>query len=91
MFSRPTRLVFGRRSPPLPAARPYRPAIFPSFPGYAMTRHQQGFTCVRPSGLPLAWLLPRTERGPLGFYSELRTPSRQDLRTHVGAGTNLEH
>jgi len=27
----------------------------------------------------------------LGFYSELRTPSRQDLRTHVGAGTNLEH
>lgn len=56
-----------------------------------MTRHHQGFTHVRPSDLPLARLLPRTEQGPLGFFLELRTPDRQDLRTHVEAGTDLEH
>ena len=41
--------------------------------GLAMTRHHREFTHVRPSGLPLARLLPRTERGPLGFFLELRT------------------
>ena len=42
------------------------------------TRHHQGFTGVHPSGLPLARSLSRTEREPLGFSLELRTPSRQD-------------
>jgi hypothetical protein len=56
-----------------------------------MTRHHQRFTHVHPPGLPLARLLPRTERGPLGFFLKLRTPSRQDLRTHVEEGTDLEH
>ncbi|MFQ6397573.1 IS3 family transposase [Nocardia sp. KC 131] len=56
-----------------------------------MTRHQRGFTCVHPSGLPLARLLPRTERRPLGFFPELRTRDRQDLPTHVRAGIDLEH
>jgi len=59
--------------------------------GLTITRHHQGFTCVHPSGLPLARLFPRTERGPLGFFLELRTPDRQDLRAHVEAGTDLEH
>ena len=55
--------------------------------GLSITRRHRGFTCVRPSGLPLARLLPRTERGPLGFSLELRTPSRQDPSAHVKAGT----
>lgn len=42
-------------------------------PRFGLTRHHRGFTCVRPSGLPLARLLPRTERGPLGFFPGLRT------------------
>jgi hypothetical protein len=56
-----------------------------------MTRHQRRFICIRPSGLPLARLLPRTERGPLGFFLKLRTPDRRDLRARVEAGTDLEH
>lgn len=77
VFTRPT-LGLGRRLPPLPAARPYHPGLPFRRPGLTITRHQQGFTCVHPSGLPLARLFPRTERGPLGFFLELRTPHRQD-------------
>jgi putative transposase len=29
--------------------------------------------------------------GALGFYPKLRTPGKQDLPTHVEAGTDLEH
>ena len=54
------------------------PGCSSRLPGLCVTRHQQGFTCVRPSGLPLARLLPRTERGSLGLSLELRTPNRQD-------------
>jgi hypothetical protein len=56
-----------------------------------VTRHHQGFTHVRPSGLPLARLLPRTEQGPLGFFLKLRTPHEQDPWAHVKEGTDLEH
>jgi len=56
-----------------------------------VTRHHQEFTHVRPSGLSLARSFPRTERGPLGFFPELRTPDKQDLRAHVEAGTDLKH
>ncbi len=45
-----------------------------------MTGHHQGFTVVHPSGLPLARSLPRTERGPLGFFPELRTPTTRSCR-----------
>jgi len=61
-----------------PAASPTPRSCNPSAESI-VTRHHQGFTCVHPSGLPLARSLPRTEQGPLGFYLELRTPSRQDL------------
>ena len=54
--------------------------------GLAMTRHHRGFTRVRPSGLPLARSLPRTERGPLGFSPELRTPASRTRRAHVRGG-----
>ena len=77
--SRNRRWVSGRRLPPLPAARPYHPDLSFRRSGLTITRHHQGFTCVRPSGLPLARSLPRTERGPLGLFLELRTPSKQDL------------
>jgi len=83
-------VVYGRRLPPPPAARPYHPVFVPSSE-LAMTRHQRGFTHVRPSGLPLARLLPRTKRGPLGFFLKLRTPNGQDPWAHVEAGTDLEH
>jgi hypothetical protein len=34
-----------------------------------MTRHQRGFACAHPSGLPLA-CSPRMERAPLGFFPD---------------------
>ena len=71
------RVNSGRRLPPLPTARPYHPDIRPVVPGLCVTRRHRGFTCVRPSGLPLARLLPGRNGGPLGFSLELRTPSRQ--------------
>jgi len=73
-------VVSGRRSPPPPAARPYHPGVRPVVPRLSMTRHHRGFTHVRPSGLPLARLLPRTEQGPLGFLPELRTPTSRTCR-----------
>ena len=36
-------------------------------PGLEITRHQQGFTCVHPSGLPLARCSPGQNRGPSAF------------------------
>lgn len=88
-----TRPAMGLRSPL--AASPSGQALPPGGSsrrsGLTITRHHRGFTCVHPSGLPLARLFPRTQRGPLGVSLELRTPSRQDLRTHVEAGTDLEH
>lgn len=63
--SRGRRVALDRRLPPLPAARPYHPGLPSRRPELWITRHPQGFTCVRPSGLPLAWH-PRTERELLG-------------------------
>lgn len=57
-------------------------------PRLNVTRHHRGFTCVHPSGLPLA-CSPRMEQGPLGFSPELRTPPLP--ATHVRVGTGLEH
>src|SRR6476661_2118700 len=36
-------------------------------PGLEITRHQQGFTCVHPSGLPLARCSPGRNGGPSAF------------------------
>jgi hypothetical protein len=44
-------------------------------PGLEITRHQQGFTCVHPSGLPLARCSPGRNGGPSAFFPGLRTPT----------------
>ena len=87
------RCSHGRRRftrPPL--AVPPRPGLAPRFlihlPGPWVTRHQQGFTHVRPSGLPLA-CAPGWNETRFGFCPELRTP--QLPATHVRAGTGPEH
>jgi hypothetical protein len=71
-----------------PAASPCIPLEHSAWRDPNVTRHHQGFTHVHPSGLPLA-CGPRTERGPLGVFSELRTPPLP--AAHVGAGTGLGH
>lgn len=45
-----------------------------------------GVHCRSPSGLPLARSLPWTERGPLGFFPELRTPTTRSCRRTSGRG-----
>jgi len=84
-----TRPTFAPRPPPaafngnVPAPRSNL-----HHPGLSITRHHRGFTCVHPSGLPLA-CSPRMERAPLSFSPELRTPPSP--ATHVRVGTGLEH
>ena len=68
-------------------ARPCTPVPIPS-PELWVTRHQRGFTHVRPSGLPLA-CAPGWNGTRFGFSPELRTPRLP--ATHVRAGTGLEH
>ena len=86
MFTRPTKIL----RPPL--AVPPRPGPAPRssshLPGPWVTRHQRGFTHVRPSGLPLA-CAPGWNGTRFGFSPELRTPRLP--ATHVRAGTGLEH
>jgi hypothetical protein len=86
VFTRPTKIL----RPPL--AVPPRPGPAPRssshLPGLWVTRHQRGFTHVRPSGLPLA-CAPGWNETRFGFFPELRTP--QLPATHVRAGTDLEH
>ena len=86
MFTRPTKIL----RPPL--AVPPRPGPAPRSPSHLprlwVTRHQRGFTHVRPSGLPLA-CAPGWNGTRFGFFPELRTP--QLPATHVRAGTGLEH
>jgi len=86
VFTRPTKIL----RPPL--AVPPRPGPAPGSPSHLprlwVTRHQRGFTHVRPSGLPLA-CAPGWNGTRFGFFPELRTP--QLPATHVRAGTGLEH
>jgi len=74
------------RSPP---AASQRPALHPdpasTYPGLTLTRRQQRFTHVHPSGLPLA-CDPWMEQGPLGFSLELRTPPSRATHVEVGTG-----
>ena len=81
-----------RRSARPPLAAPPRLGPAPRYsshlPGLWVTRHQRGFTHVRPSGLPLAcapgW------NGPASASSLSFAPRRLPA-THVRAGTGLEH
>jgi hypothetical protein len=59
-------------------------------PGLEITRHQQGFTCVHPSGLPLARCSPGRNGGPSAFLWASH-PHGQDPQTHARAGIDLEH
>jgi hypothetical protein len=86
VFSRPVK--FAR--PPLAVPPRLGPAPRSSshLPRLWVTRHQRGFTHVRPSGLPLA-CAPGWNGTRFGFFPELRTP--QLPATHVRAGTDPEH
>ncbi len=86
MFARP---ACGLRSPLAATAsgQVLSPGFSTRLPGLQMTRRHQGFIRIRPSGLPLARSLPRTERGPLGFFPELRTPTGRTRRRTSGRGS----
>ena len=71
------------------SGRALSPRCSSRLPGLEITRHHQEFTFVHPSGLPLARLLPQTERGPLGFYPGLRTPTDKTRRRTPGRGSIL--
>jgi len=81
-------LRISSRRLPHPSGNVPTPRCCFHLPRFDVTRHHRGFTCVHPSGLPLA-CSPRMERGPLGFSPELRTPPLP--ATHVRVGTGLEH
>ena len=86
MFTRPTKILRPPLAvPPRPGPAPRSPS---HLPGLWVTRHQRGFTHVRPSGLPLA-CAPGWDETRFGFFPELRTS--QLPATHVRAGTGLEH
>jgi len=86
VFTRPTKILRPPLAvPPRPGPAPRSPS---HLPGLWVTRHQRGFTHVRPSGLPLA-CAPGWNGTRFGFFPELRTP--QLPATHVKAGTGLEH
>ena len=84
MFTRPTKILRPPLAvPPRPGPAPRSPS---HLPGPWVTRHQRGFTHVRPSGLPLA-CAPGWNGTRFGFSPELRTPRLP--ATHVRAGTGL--
>ena len=55
-----------------------------------MSRHQREFTCVHPSGLPLA-CSPRMERAPLGVSPDASDPAvTSDARQGGDRSTNTD-
>ena len=86
MFARP---ACGLQSPLAATAsgQVLSPGFSTRLPGLQITRRHQGFIHIRPSSLPLAGSLPRTERGPLGFFPELRTPTGRTRRRTSGRGS----
>ena len=80
----------GRRSPPLPGARPYRPGIHPISRSYLLRGVIKGSLAFTRPAFPLA-CNPRMERGLLGLAPRASHPGRQDLRRTPGRGTGIEH
>ena len=78
MLTRPGRLP--DRHPPLPSGQSLNPATTSHHARLSFTGHQQGFTHVHPSGLPLA-RAPGVEPAALRLPPELRTPPSP--ATHV--------
>jgi hypothetical protein len=72
------RCVRGRRLPPS-SGRPLPPRCSHPTRDVRLTRHQQGFSVIHPSGLPLT-CDTRSERAPLGFPLGF-APSRYQPRT----------
>ena len=80
----------GRRSPPLPGARPYHPGLHPISRSCLLRGVIKGSLAFTRPAFPLA-CNPRMERGPLGLAPRASHPSRQDLRRTPGRGTGIEH
>ena len=75
----------GRRSPPLPGARPYHPGFIPS-PGavyYEASSRVHSRSPARPSPSPVG---PWMEQGPLGLHPGLRTPAGRTCGARQGRG-----
>ena len=81
VLARPGRLP--DRHPPLPSGQSLNPATTSHHARLSFTGHQQGFTHVHPSGLPLA-RAPGVEPAALRLSPELRTPPSP--ATHVRGG-----
>ena len=87
VLARPGRLP--DRHPPLPSGQSLNPATTSHHARLSFTGHQQGFTHVHPSGLPLA-RAPGVEPAALRLSPELRTPPSP--AAHVkGRGQAIEH
>ena len=81
VLARPGRLP--DRHPPLPSGQSLNPATTSHHARLSFTGHQQGFTHVHPSGLPLA-RAPGVEPATLRLPPELRAPPSP--ATHVRGG-----
>ncbi len=80
----------GRRSPPLPGARPYRPGDRSISRSCLLRGVIEGSLAFTRPAFPLA-CGPRMERGLLGLAPRASHPGRQDLRRTPGRGTGIEH
>src|SRR6266511_4266682 len=75
----------GRRSPPLPAARPCHPGPHPTLRSCPLRGIIKGsLTFARPV-FPLTRSIPWMGQGPLGFFPGLRTPQAEPA-AHARAG-----
>jgi hypothetical protein len=80
------------RHPPLPSSKSLNPATTSHQARLSFTGHQQGFTHVHPSGLPLA-RAPGMEPAALRLPPELRTPPSPAAHVEGGdrpSSTDLE-
>ena len=90
VLTRPGRLP--DRHPPLPSGQSLNPATTSHHARLSFTGHQQGFTHVHPSGLPLA-TAPGMEPAALRLPLELRTPPSPAAHVEGGdrpSSTDLE-
>ena len=79
----------GRRLPPY-SGRSLSPRYHDPIPGCFLTRHQQGFTGIRPSRPFPSPVTPGRNEGPWAF-PRASHPAGQDPAAHARAGTSLRH
>src|SRR6266487_2928080 len=90
VLSRPVRSL----RPPLAASssgQALSPRSTSHPPELSVTGHHQGFTRVRPPGLPPHPVDPLDGTGALGLLPRASHPNRQNLRRTPGRGTGIEH